>query len=126
MIRLYGRSQGGSRCVEHRPYGHWKTNTFIAALRLKGVEAPWMLDGPMNGAAFLAYIRMVLAPTLKEGDIVICDNLSSHKVSGVQEAVEERGAQLRYLPSYSPDFNPIEMLFSKLKAHLRSTAPRNF
>lgn len=108
------------------PHGHWQTSTFIAALRADGITAPWLLDGPMNGPAFLEYIRQVLAPTLAPGDVVIADNLSSHKVAGVREAIEARGASLLFLPAYSPDLNPIENFFAKLKALLRKAAQRNF
>ena len=126
MSRLYGRSPRGERCIGSVPHGHWQSSTFIAALRHDRICAPWLLDGPMDGASFLAYIRQVLAPELKEGDMVICDNLSSHKVAGVREAIEARGAELLYLPAYSPDLNPIEMVFSKLKAILRKKAERSF
>lgn len=124
MTRLRGRSPRGQRCVASAPHGHWKTTTFIAGLRHGAVTAPMVLDGPMNGAAFLAYIRTQLCPTLQPGDIVVADNLSCHKVAGVREAIEEAGATLRYLPPYSPDLNPIEKLFSKLKALLRKAATR--
>lgn len=126
MTRLYGRAPKGERVVCHAPRGHWHTNTFIAALRHDGIEAPWLLDGPMNGEAFLEYVRSVLGPTLRPGDIVIADNLGSHKVSGVREAIEERSATIIYLPPYSPDLNPIENFFSKFKSLLRKAAERNF
>lgn len=126
MARLYGRAPTMQRCLGYLPCGHWHTNTFIAALRMDSLQAPWLLDGPMNGAAFLVYIREVLVPALPKGDTVICDNLSSHKVTGVREAIEAAGAQLRYLPPYSPDMNPIEMAFAKLKAILRGRAARTF
>lgn len=106
------------------PHGHWKTTTFTAGLRLGGITAPMLLDGPVNGPAFLAYAEQVLAPTLAPGDIVIMDNLPAHKIGGVREAIEKAGATLLFLPPYSPDFNPIEMAFSKLKALLRKTAAR--
>ncbi len=106
------------------PYGHWKTTTFVAALRLNGVTAPMVADGPINGTLFLKYIQEFLCPTLKPGDIVIMDNLSSHKVEGVRKAIEAAGAKLRYLPPYSPDLNPIEQYFSKLKAALRTLSRR--
>lgn len=122
MIRRYGRGTRGERLVCKVPFGHWKTSTFIAALRHDRVTAPMLLDGPMNGACFLAYVEQVLAPTLKRGDIVVMDNVSIHKVAGVREAIEARGATLFYLPPYSPDFNPIEQFFSKLKALLRKAA----
>lgn len=126
MTRLYGRAPKGERALCHAPRGHWHTNTFIAALRHDGVEAPWLLDGPMNGESFLQYITAALAPTLRPGDIVIADNLGSHKVAGVREAIEERGASILYLPPYSPDLNPIENFFSKLKSLLRKAAKRTF
>jgi transposase len=125
MARMRGRSVKGERCIASVPHGHWKTTTFIAGLRAGEVAAPWLLDGPMDGAAFLVYVRKVLCPTLRPGDLVIADNLGSHKVSGVSLAIEATGARLRYLPPYSPDLNPIEMFFSKLKAHLRKAAHRD-
>ena len=124
MARLRGRSRRGERCRAAVPHGHWKTTTFTAGLRLTGMSAPMVLDGAMNGPAFLAYIEQVLVPTLAPGDVVIMDNLSVHKVTGVREALERVGARLLYLPSYSPDFNPIEQLFAKLKALLRTAAAR--
>jgi transposase len=126
MTRLYGRSEVGERCLAKVPYGHWQTATFIGALRHDGVHAPWMVDGPMDGELFLTYIRQVLGPELRPGDLVICDNLAAHKVSGVKEALVEYGAQVLYLPAYSPDLNPIEMAFSKLKALVRHAAARNW
>jgi transposase len=110
--------------VASAPHGHWKITTFIAALRCDAVTAPMVADGPMNGALFLAYVRTFLCPTLRVGDIVIADNLSSHKVAGVREAIEAAGATICYLPPYSPDLNPIEKLFSKLKTLLRRAAVR--
>ena len=124
MTRLYGRALVGERLVDHTPHGHWKTTTFLAALRMDGLSAPLALDGPINGAAFLAWTEQFLVPTLKSGDIVVMDNLSSHKVEGVREAIEAAGARLEYLPPYSPDFNPIEMVFAKLKALLRKYRER--
>lgn len=124
MTRYRGRSPKGERCVASTPYGHWMTTTFIAGLRHNDITAPMVLDGPMDGEAFLAYVREFLCPTLTPGDIVIADNLSSHKVKGVKQAIEATGATLRYLPPYSPDFNPIEKMFSKLKALLRKAAIR--
>ncbi len=106
------------------PHGHWKTITFTGALRLGGLTAPMVLDGPMNGDAFLAYVEQVLVPTLGQGDIVVMDNLPAHRRAGVREAIEAAGAQLRFLPPYSPDFNPIENAFAKLKALLRKVAAR--
>lgn len=124
MARLRGRAKRGERCRAAVPHGHWKTTTFTAGLRLNGLAAPMLLDGPMNGPAFLAYAQQVLAPELRPGDIVVMDNLPSHKISGVREAIESTGARLLFLPPYSPDFNPIEMAFSKLKALLRKAAAR--
>jgi transposase len=126
MTRLYGRSPLGERCLAAVPHGHWQTATFIAGLRHDGLSAPWLIDGPMDGEIFLTYIRQVLGPELRPGDLVICDNLASHKVSGVKEAVAARGAELVYLPAYSPDLNPIEMAFSKLKALVRQAAARTY
>ena len=124
MTRTRGRAPVGERCVASVPHGHWKTTTFIAGLRVGELTAPMLLDGAMDGEAFLVYVREFLCPTLKPGDIVIADNLPSHKVAGVREAIESAGAELRYLPPYSPDLNPIEKLFSKLKALLRKAAHR--
>lgn len=124
MTRRYGRAPQGERLVCKVPHGHWKTTTFIAALRHDRVTAPLALDGPMNGVSFKAYVEQVLAPTLKSGDIVFLDNVSLHKVDGVQQAIEACGASLYYLPAYSPDLNPIEQFFGKLKAILRKTAAR--
>jgi transposase len=106
-------------------HGHWKTTTFVGALRLEGMTAPMVLDGAMNGPTFLAYVQQFLVPTLSPGDIVVMDNLPAHKPSAVRAAIEAVGAQLRFLPPYSPDFNPIEMAFSKLKSFLRKAAARN-
>lgn len=125
MTRRYGRSPRGQRCVAAAPHGHWKTTTFIAALRHNRVTAPMVIDGAIDGAAFLAYVRAFLCPTLRAGDIVIADNLGSHKVAGVREAIAARGATLLYLPPYSPDLNPIEQLFAKLKTLLRKAAKRS-
>lgn len=124
MARLYGRSPRGERCRAAVPHGHWKTTTFTAGLRYDGLIAPLVLDGPMDGEAFLAYVKQLLAPSLRPGDTVIMDNLPAHKVHGVREAIQAVGASLLYLPPYSPDFNPIEMAFSKLKALLRAAAAR--
>ena len=126
MARLYGRSKTGTRCVDHIPGGHWKSMTFIAGLRMNEIIAPWCLDGAMNGDTFKTYLETQLAPTLKKGDIVICDNLPTHKVAGVKEIIEACGATILYLPPYSPDFNPIEQVFSKLKAFLRKAAERSY
>ena len=124
MARLRGRAARGERCRASVPHGHWKTTTFTAGLRLSGMMAPMVLDGAMHGLAFKAYVEQVLVPELKPGDIVIMDNLPAHKVKGVREAIEGAKARLLYLPPYSPDFNPIEMAFSKLKALIRKAAPR--
>ena len=124
MTRLRGRAPRGERCVAPIPHGHWKTTTFSAGLRLGGMVAPMVLDEAMDGDAFRAYIEQVLLPELKNGDVVIMDNLPAHKVTGVRMAIEGAGARLIYLPPYSPDFNPIEMAFSKLKALLRKAAAR--
>lgn len=124
MARLYGRSRRGVRCKAAIPHGHWKTTTFVGGLRLDGMTAPMMLDGPMDGAAFLAYVEQVLAPTLAPGDIVVLDNLPAHKPAAVRQAIARTGAEPRFLPPYSPDFNPIEMAFSKLKALLKKAAAR--
>lgn len=125
MTRTRGRAPKGERCVASVPHGHWKTTTFIAGLRYNDLTAPMVLDGPMDGEAFLVYVRTFLCPTLQPGDIVIADNLRSHKVAGVRDAIEVAGATLRYLPPYSPDLNPIEKLFSKLKTLLRKAAKRS-
>jgi transposase len=125
MARLRGRCRRGQRLVAHVPQGHWKTTTFVAGLRNNAVTAPFVIDEPMNGEIFLTYLTQCLAPTLALGDIVIMDNLPAHKVAGVREIIEARGARLLYLPSYSPDFNPIEQLFAKLKALLRKAAERS-
>ena len=124
MVRHYGRSPRGERLVAKVPHGHWKTMTLVAALRIDGVTAPCVIDGAMDGTTFLAYAEQVLAPTLKKGDIVFLDNLRSHKVDGVHEVIEAVGATLRFLPAYSPDLNPIEQAFAKLKAALRKAAAR--
>lgn len=124
MVRRCGRSRRGQRLVAKVPHGHWKTTTFVAALRSDGLTAPMVLDGAINGPTFLAYVRQQLVPTLRCGDIVVMDNLAAHKVAGVREAIEAVGAQLVYLPPYSPDFNPIELVFSKLKWLLRSAAAK--
>jgi len=124
MARLRGRAPRGERCCAAVPHGHWKTTTFTAGLRVGGLAAPWLLDGSMDGKAFLVYVNRVLVPELTAGDIVIMDNLPAHKVAGVREAIEAAGARLLYLPPYSPDFNPIEKAFAKLKALLRKAAAR--
>ena len=124
MVRHYGRCARGQRLVAKVPHGHWKTLTLVAALRVDGLTAPYVVDGAMDGAAFLAYVEQVLSPTLRTGDIVFMDNLRTHKVDGVREAIEAAGATVRYLPAYSPDLNPIEQAFAKLKAALRKGAAR--
>jgi transposase len=124
MVRLSGRCPRGKRLIGRVPQGHWKTITFVAALRRRGMRASQTIDGSMTGKRFLAYVEQCLAPTLKRKDIVMIDNLPAHRAAGVREAIEARGATLRYLPKYSPDLNPIEMSFSKLKAHLRKAAER--
>ncbi len=124
MARRYGRAPRGERVIASVPHGHWKTSTFVAGLRDDAITAPLVIDGAMNGETFRAYVEQFLAPALAHGDIVIMDNLPSHKVAGVREAIEARGASLIYLPPYSPDLNPIEQAFAKLKALLRKAAPR--
>jgi transposase len=125
MTRHYGRAPRGRRCMASAPHGHWETTTFVAGLRHQQLTAPLVAEGPMDGEMFLAYVRQFLCPTLRPGDIVILDNLSSHKVAGVKQAIAAAGATLIYLPPYSPDLNPIEKLFAKLKALLRKAAKRS-
>jgi len=125
MARRYGRCPVGERLLCKEPWGHCETITFTGALRLSGMTAPMILDGAMDGDAFRVYIRDFLVPTLRKGDIVIMDNLPSHKVSGIREAIEAVRAKLHYLPPYSPDLNPIEQAFSKIKAMLRKTGARS-
>jgi transposase len=124
MARRDGRAPRGQRLRAAIPHGHWKTTTFVAGLRNSGMVAPMVLDGPINGELFQAYVEQILVPELRPGDIVIMDNLGSHKGAGVRTAIEAAGAELLYLPPYSPDFNPIEYAFSKLKAALRKAAAR--
>jgi transposase len=124
MTRRYGRAKCGHRLVAAVPHGHWKTTTFVGALRCDGLTAPLAIDGGINGELFLAYVEQVLLPTLKPGDVVIMDNLRVHKVAGVRQAIEAVGAKLLFIPPYSPDLNPIEQAFSKLKALLRARAIR--
>ena len=124
MTRHYGRSPVGQRLVCAVPHRRYQTTTLIAVMRLRGPQAPWLFDGPLDGAAFLAWVRQGLVPCLKKNDVVILDNLATHKVAGVQAAITAVGARLVYLPPYSPDFNPIENLWSKVKQTLNSHAPR--
>jgi transposase len=124
MVRLRGRSRRGARLKAKAPFGHWMTQTFIAGLRADGLTAPWVIEGPINRAIFETWVETQLAPALAKGDIVILDNLSSHKSAAAEAAIKAKGAWLLFLPPYSPDLNPIEMAFSKLKAHLRKRAVR--
>ena len=124
MTRLYGRAPIGHRLVAPVPHGHYQTSTLIAGVRLRGPCAPWLFEGAMDGEMFLAWVQQGLVPTLQPHDVVIMDNLATHKVAGVRQAIESVGARLLYLPPYSPDFNPIENLWSKLKHILRSLSPR--
>ncbi len=124
MARRYGRAPVGERLVCAVPHGHWKTTTFVAALRADGLTAPMVIDGAMTGDLFVAYVGQVLAPSLRPGDVVVMDNLSCHKRARVRELIEAAGASLRYLPPYSPDLNPIEQAFAKLKALLRQAGKR--
>lgn len=126
MARLRGWAAKGERCRAAIPHGHWKTITFVGGLTLSGFAAPMLLDGPMDGECFLAWVEQMLAPALRPGDIVIMDNLPAHKVAGIRQAIEAQDAKLLYLPPYSPDFNPIENAFAKLKAHVRKAAARTF
>ena len=125
MTRRYGRSPIGQRLVCSVPHGHYQTTTMIAAVRLKGPQSPWLFDGAMDGELFLAWVKQGLVPCLQRDDVVVLDNLATHKVAGVREAIEAAGARLEYLPPYSPDLNPIENLWSKVKQGLKSRAPRN-
>jgi len=124
MEPLCGWAPLGERLVASVPHGHWKTMTFVAALRCDRIEAPWLLDGPINGEAFKTYVEKVLAPTLKPGDLVIMDNLGSHKGAAIRQAIRAARAKLFFLPKYSPDLNPIEQVFAKLKHLLRKAAAR--
>jgi transposase len=124
MARIRGRAPRGERLRMAIPHGHWKTTTFVAGLRNSGVVAPMVLDGPINGAAFQTYVDQVLVPDLRPGDIVVMDNLGSHKGASIRAAIEAAGASLLYLPPYSPDLNPIENAFAKLKAMMRKAAER--
>ncbi len=125
MTRLRGRCRRGERLIGKVPQGHWKITTFVAALRYDAITAPFVIDEPMNGEIFRIYLQRCLVPTLKPGDIVVMDNLPAHKNDGVRRIIEAAGAELRYLPPYSPDLNPIEMAFAKLKAHLRKANERS-
>jgi transposase len=124
MTPRYGRCERGKRLIAGAPFGHWKTTTFLAALRHDGLTAPCVFDGPINGAKFLAYVEQVLVPTLSPGEIVMMDNLGSHKRAGVRKAIEAAGAAQCFLPAYSPDLDPIEQVFAKLKNTLRKMARR--
>ena len=124
MARLRGWAPCGQRCRAAIPHGHWKTVTFVGGLTLGGFIAPMLIDQPMDGDIFLAWCEQMLAPALRPGDIVVMDNLPAHKVAGVRQLIEARGAILLYLPAYSPDLNPIENAFAKLKAHVRKAAAR--
>jgi len=124
MTRMWGRALRGERLIAKVPHAHWKTTSFLAALRSTGLTAPLVVDGAVNGAVFLSYVQQQLAPTLSPDDIVIMDNLAAHKIKGVREAIAGVGARVLYLPPYSPDLNPIELVFAKFKALLRSAAER--
>jgi transposase len=124
MARTHGRAPKGERCRAPLPHGHWKTTTFVGALTLDGMTAPWVIDGAMDGEMFLLWVQTQLVPVLRPGDTVILDNLPAHKPAAIREAIEDIGAVLAFLPPYSPDFNPIELAFSKLKTWLRSCAAR--
>ena len=126
LLRRYGRSPRGTRLRDHTPCSHWQTHTVIAALGVDGLRAPAVFDGPIDSPSFLAYVEQVLVPTLRLGDVIVLDNLAVHKQPGVRTAIEQAGASLRFLPPYSPDFNPIELAFAKLKAFLRAARPRSF
>ena len=126
LLRRYGRSPGGTRLRDHTPCSHWQTHTVVATLRLDGLAAPAVFDGPIDNPSFRAYVEQVLVPTLHPGDVVVLDNLAVHKQPEVRDAIEAAGATLRFLPPYSPDFNPIELAFAKLKALLRAARPRSF
>ena len=125
MVRTHGWGRKGQRVRGNAPFGHWRTMTFLAALRCDRIDAPYVLDGPINGATFTAWVEQCLAPTLKHGDVVIMDNLGSHKGKAVRAAIRARGAHLIFLPPYSPDLNPIEQVFAKLKHLMRAAQPRN-
>ena len=126
LLRRYGRSPRGTRLHDHTPCSHWQTHTVIAGLRHDGLTAPAVFDGPIDNPTFRAYVEQVLVPTLRPGDVVVLDNLAVHKQPEIRVAIEGVGAQLRFLPPYSPDFNPIEQAFAKLKAFFRAARPRSF
>ena len=126
LLRRYGRSPRGERLRDHTPCNHWETHTVVVGLRLEGLTAPAVFDGPIDNASFLGYVEQVLTPTLRPGDVIVLDNLAVHKQPEVRAQIEAVGARLRFLPPYSPDFNPIEQAFAKLKAFLRAARPRNF
>jgi len=126
LLRRYGRSPRGTRLHDHTPCSHWQTHTVIAGLRLDGLTAPAVFDGPIDTPTFRAYVEQVLVPTLRPGDVLVLDNLAVHKQPEIRAAIEAAGAQVRFLPPYSPDFNPIEQAFAKLKAFLRAARPRTF
>jgi transposase len=126
LLWRYARSPRGLRVMDHTPCGHWEAHTVIAALRLEGLGAPAVFDGPIDSPSFLAYVEQVLVPTLRPGDVVVLDNLAAHKQPEVRTAIEQAAASIRFLPPYSPDFNPIELAFAKLKAFLRAARPRTY
>ena len=126
LIRRYGRSRRGTRLPDQAPHGRWQSHTFVAAVRLEGITAPGVIDGPIDGVSFLAYVEQILVPTLRPGDRVILENLTVHHDAAIRIVIEQTGATLRFLPPYSPDFNPIELCFAKLKAVLRAARPRAF
>lgn len=126
LLRLYARSLRGTRIADHTPCSHWQTHTVVAALRPTELTAPAVFDGPIDNVTFLAYVEQVLVPTLRRGEVVVLDHLAAHKQPEVRRAIEQAGAFLRFLPPYSPDFNPIEQAFAKLKAFLRAVRPRSF
>jgi transposase len=126
LLRRYGRGPRGLRVTDHTPCSHWEAHTVIAALRLTGLGAPGVFDGPIDSPSFLAYVEQVLVPTLRPGDVVVLDNLAVHKQPDVRTAIAQAGASIQFLPPYSPDFNPIELAFAKLKAFLRAARPRSY
>jgi transposase len=126
LLRRYGRSPRGQRLVDHAPFGHWEASTILAALRVTGLTAPAVFRGPIDHLSFLAYVEQILVPTLRPGDIVVLDNLTVHKHADIRVRIEAVGATVRFLPPYSPDFNPIELAFAKLKALFRAARPRTF